>query len=353
MIEPSTADVAIWGRIPPPIGGMAVHLRRLLPHLADAGIRIQMYSVGRPTPEHPQVTQVSHRRLRWLFDLMTGPCEPIHYVLSDNSFARFAASLLSFFGKSKVVLRIGGESLEKAAGSNNILERLMVEFSVRQATAVVGVSERICSLARAMGARRVVLAPGFIPESCDAPLPSEVEDFLAQSGSTAMLASGEVHDPKNDDLYGAYMLLDLLELAPDARLVFYAYRITSGSGPEQLLAEEIRKRGLQDRFLLFRSSTDLQPAMRRCGLLIRPTTTDGDSNAIREALHLGLPVIASDCVDRPKGTIIFPTGNIERLHAAVSAVRNDLDGHRRIVRTLPKHDHAGIIVALFKDLVKR
>ena len=349
-----TADVAVWGRIPPPIGGMAVHLRRLLPHLTDAGITVQMYSVGRCTPEHPQVRQVSDHRLAWFFSLLFGRCEPVHYVLSDNTLARFSASLLAFFRGTKVILRIGGESLAVAAGSTDFIERRMIQFAIRCATAVVGVNEKICTLATVMGAKRVILAPGFIPEVCEGmSLPNEVNNFLQARECPTLLASGEVHDPDDDDLYGAYALLSLLERFPNLRLVFYTYRITLGTGPQERLADEILKRDLQNRYLLFQSETDLLPAMLCCDIMVRPTYADGDSNSIREALHLGLPVIASDCVKRPEGVITFPTGDLNAFQETVLMVLNDLERHQQKVRSFPKPDHAKPIMELFRGLLGR
>lgn len=354
MNKSITADVAVWGRIPPPIGGMAVHLQRLLPHLIDAGISVQMYSVGRLTPEHPQVTQVSDHRIAWFLSLLFGRCEPVHYVFSDNTSARFAASLLALLRGAAVVLRIGGESLTSATSSTSLVERLMIRFAIRHATVVVGVSERICALANAMGAKRVMHVPGFIPEKCkDKPLPDEVHSFLDAGTGPVLLASGEVNDSEEHDLYGAYALMSLLERIPNLRLVFYAYRITLGPAPQERLAKEIFERGLQNRYFLFQSATDLLPAMLRCDLMVRPTYSDGDSNSVREALHLGLPVIASDCAKRPEGVITFPTGDLNVFQETVMNVLHNLTQHKEMVGGLLRRDHAKPIVELFLELLGR
>ena len=39
--------------------------------------------------------------------------------------------------------------------------------------------------------------------------------------------------------------------------------------------------------------------------LIRATTMDGDSLSVKEALYYGVPVFATDVVDRPSGVISF------------------------------------------------
>ncbi|MFZ4801575.1 MAG: glycosyltransferase [Chlorobium sp.] len=354
MVKENTlADVAVWGRIPPPIGGMAVHLRRLLPHLTEAGITVQMYSVGRLTQEHSQVRQVSDHRIAWYFQLLFGPSEPIHYVFSDDTLARFAASLLVLFRGTKVILRIGGESLTVAFRSKIYLERFMIRFAIRHASVIVGVNEDICTLALSLGAKRVLHVPGFIPEVSHGDLPLEVSDFIGKCHCPVLLSSGEIHDPDVDDLYGAYLLLDLLECISDVCVVFFAYTITLGIGPQVHLAAEILKRGLENRYLLFRSEADLMPAMLCCDIMVRPTTSDGDSNSIREALHIGLPVIASDCVNRPEGVVTFPSGNLEEMKKVVEMVLNNREYYRNKVRILPKQDNAKPIVALFRELLEK
>ena len=47
----------------------------------------------------------------------------------------------------------------------------------------------------------------------------------------------------------------------------------------------------------------------RCDVFIRPTTHDGDSVSVREALTLGVPCVASDVCARPEGTYLFQGGH--------------------------------------------
>jgi glycosyltransferase involved in cell wall biosynthesis len=52
-------------------------------------------------------------------------------------------------------------------------------------------------------------------------------------------------------------------------------------------------------------------------LLLRTTLHDGDSVAVREALHLGTPVIATDNGMRPVGVDLIPVSDTAALHRAV------------------------------------
>jgi glycosyltransferase involved in cell wall biosynthesis len=53
--------------------------------------------------------------------------------------------------------------------------------------------------------------------------------------------------------------------------------------------------------------------MQRLDVFVRPTYFDGDASSVREALALGVPVVASDTDFRPKGVILFRRGDSSEL----------------------------------------
>jgi len=55
-------------------------------------------------------------------------------------------------------------------------------------------------------------------------------------------------------------------------------------------------------------------------IYVRPTDRDGDAVALREAAYFGKQVIASDCVQRPEGTLLFKTMDAASLSQAVIKV---------------------------------
>ena len=62
---------------------------------------------------------------------------------------------------------------------------------------------------------------------------------------------------------------------------------------------------------------------------MRATDRDGDAVAIREASYFGKTVIASDCVERPSGTILFRTGDAESLAGALAQAWQHCGSHER------------------------
>jgi glycosyltransferase involved in cell wall biosynthesis len=52
-------------------------------------------------------------------------------------------------------------------------------------------------------------------------------------------------------------------------------------------------------------------------VFVRPTLEDGDSTSVREALSLGVPVVASRIGTRPAGAILFQPGNVGEMLSKV------------------------------------
>ena len=92
--------------------------------------------------------------------------------------------------------------------------------------------------------------------------------------------------------------------------------LVMGSGEDRAAAEElIRNRRLGESVVLA-GDLDHQlclTAISRSTAFVRPTFRDGDSISVREAMSMGVPVVASDVGTRPEGTLLFEAGNVEAL----------------------------------------
>lgn len=87
----------------------------------------------------------------------------------------------------------------------------------------------------------------------------------------------------------------------------------SGGGSLSRLRDEVERLGLEDAVYFNTETGVFLPVLAEATVFIRPTATDGDANSIREALSLGVPVIASDVVSRPKGCRLHENRNIDDL----------------------------------------
>lgn len=88
----------------------------------------------------------------------------------------------------------------------------------------------------------------------------------------------------------------------------------SHTDAEKRLPRELKSNALLTGEL---SLTEAMAVFQASDVFIRPTTTDGDSLSVREALSLQVRCVASDAAARPEGTIVFETGNAQSLARAV------------------------------------
>jgi glycosyltransferase involved in cell wall biosynthesis len=96
--------------------------------------------------------------------------------------------------------------------------------------------------------------------------------------------------------------------------------LVMGSGEQRAEAgTRVREAGLEESILLL-GDVDHDAClalMSICDVFLRPTLEDGDSISVREALSLGVPVVASRVGARPAGTILFHPGDVEEMLAKV------------------------------------
>jgi len=85
----------------------------------------------------------------------------------------------------------------------------------------------------------------------------------------------------------------MLNLTPNAYLNTITERIATYNLKNNILLVDITK------------GVDSVAVWKQADVYLRPTNTDGDSVALREALHVGTHVVASNCTFRPDGVVLF------------------------------------------------
>jgi len=93
-------------------------------------------------------------------------------------------------------------------------------------------------------------------------------------------------------------------------------------------------------------------AIRKSNVMIRTTLYDGDALSVREALHLGTPVIASDNGMRPKGVRLIPPSNPVAL---CRALEQTLEDPRPSMAELscPDEQNLEAVLSLYDELLRQ
>jgi glycosyltransferase involved in cell wall biosynthesis len=231
---------------------------------------------------------------------------------------------------SRYVVTLHNNDVSRRLDSRNPFVRHATRWAIRRFDAVIVVNFDMKEAIEDRVGAEIEVLPAFLEAPGDElPYEPSIEAFLA-SGRTLLVPAFRVRLPRNGrDLYGLDLAVDAFSAVagerPNLRLaLFIAERPTERRPTRYLrmLVRRLEEAGLRDRAsILF--GLPLTPAFRHDVILVRPTWSEGDAVSVREALHAGVPVVASDVVERPSGTATFATGDVAGLRCTLEHV---LDG---------------------------
>lgn len=323
-----TPNLAILGSYPPPYGGVSVHVQRLCPLLEARGIRYVVYNATGDYGDGKRIHSIYSSRRSWIFRYFFTGREPAIYLMSDRLITWLIAAMMSIFRGKRVLVRLRNAALPDWIAKSR-WRRWLAGFALRRVDGVVCVSQLLLESARSLGVPpdRLHWSPGFLPPadpSADrADVNPSVLDFVKRR-SPIIAANGKVDWYNGQDLYGLDHLLELAaRLKPDypnvGVVVCMWNHLPGDDAYIRQLTDEAQRRGIADAVLFNTRSGVFIPVLAEADVFIRPTNTDGDANSVREGLYLGVPTIASDAVERPEGTILFRTRDVNDMEAKIRA----------------------------------
>jgi glycosyltransferase involved in cell wall biosynthesis len=182
-----------------------------------------------------------------------------------------------------------------------------VNAEIARALSILGVPQRVLQI-----------APAFLPfETPAVAVPDQIGQWMNQH--SPVLSAAVFFRPE----YGCELLLDAMAELRKVHPNIGCVVMGDGEHRQDALALADHT-GLGDAVL---PAGDLEhevclAVMSNSDVFVRPTFMDGDSISVREALALGVPVVASDVGTRPEGTVLFEAGNkaefVERVEHVLS-----------------------------------
>ena len=195
------------------------------------------------------------------------------------------------------------------------LQRLFARFVCSLYRRVICVSVAIRTAITSLGVRitRTELSEAYLGvQATGAPLDPELENWIR--AHAPVLCTALFFRPE----YGFDVLLAALrELRGTHPLIGC---VVMGDSDHRGNAQRaVSAAGLQSHVLLAGDlrHSDCVNLIARCNVFVRPTLEDGDSVSVREAVGLGVPVVASEVGTRPPEAILFPCGDPAGLSAKV------------------------------------
>jgi glycogen(starch) synthase len=309
--------VLLLGAYPPPHGGVQTHMVALRDFLVRQGISCEVINLTRYRKRDGDGVFYPRSALGVLWLLLRRRYDVAHLQVGGNLSRRWLllGLVCSWIPGKKVVLTFhsGGypSSPEGRAARPNSLKGMVL----RRLDGLIGVNQELVDFFRRLGVRanniRLIVPFAPAPEAA-VELPAPLREFY-DSHRPVIITVGLL-EPEYDLPLQIRMLGDLRRVMPDAGLA-----IIGSGGCEVKLREEIAARPYRDHILLCGDVPHpvTLRAIAEADVMVRTTLYDGDSISVREALHLGVPVIASDTVFRPEGVILVPISDQPALHRAI------------------------------------
>jgi glycosyltransferase involved in cell wall biosynthesis len=335
------AALAIVSGYPPPYGGVTVEVQRLRPLLERRGVDYIIYNAVSASQDGGRVVSVYRWRGLWTLRYLLAGREPAIYLMTDRLIVWLLGAFAASWRGKRVLVQLRNAYLADWIARSPV-RRILAGFALRRVTHVVCVNRLLMSCVVSIGvdARRVHWSPAFLPPHL-APegrtsVAPEVWAFV-ESHRPVIAANGKVHWYEGQDLYGLDHLVDLAaRLKPDYPDIGVAVCFWEHAPADEPYLNELRRKaaaqGVEGNLLFNTRKGSFVPVLEAADLFVRPTNTDGDAVSIREALYLGVPAVASDAVERPDGSILFRTRDVDDFEAKVRAALKSAPGRDERVR---------------------
>jgi len=309
--------ILLIGPYPPPHGGVSVHVYEACRHLRLSGIECRVVNVDRRAPHSDDYVSIRGG---------------LHLLFLLNRFARNGWTLHTHTNghncKSWLVALLAGLAGRRGPGSlltlhsglapayiakGRVGPRLLARSVCLLYRRVIAVSPEVREAVLSLGlpAGRVGVLPAFLFTASSQDESPELQEV---AGRWPLLAATLFFRPE----YGFELLVEAMDRLRGRHPEIVC--LVMGSGERQAQAEQlVGHRNLQN-YILFLGNVSHEKCisvMSRCDVFVRPTFADGDANSVREALSLGIRVVASDIVNRPPETVLFRTGDVDDLVAKI------------------------------------
>lgn len=322
MSKNKTSKMCLVGTVPPPVGGVTIHVKRLLYGLKNSDFS---YSFVDLRQKNSFFLFGYLKRVLRIREFL------VHYQLNKWSEFLFLVCVLRNRKFIYTVHSIRYEQLgliDKI--SCDICKRIKcVTYIAPTATT----KKRMLELG--FNDESIVVHDTYFPpiqEELDETIPQEIEDFIlrARNNKLRIILAGAYKlylDDHGRDVYGLDLCIEACRRIPDICLIF----CTPQYDKKYLDScyEKLRNYGLGNKVHIFTKMVNLASLYSKVDLFVRPTTTDSYGISAHEAIDSGIPVIASDVCERANGVVVFNAGSIDDFCYRIEQIKTEnTDVHR-------------------------
>ena len=308
------------GPYPPPYGGVQVNLVAILHFLRRHGHGCAVINITRHRKDEGDEIYYPETALQLFKLLLSLRYDIVHLHIGGDVPTRLLmlALVCTLLPRRKSVVTFHSGGYPGTPAGRSARPRTLRGFVFRRFDRIIAVNQNIVEMFQRFGVEptriRLICPHAASAPPRDAVLPPQLSSFF-EHHDPLLLTVGllETH-------YDLALQIDTLgavrERFPGAGLVI----IGSGS-IEDDLRRRIASKPYAEHVLLCGDVPHeiTLRAIAESDLFLRTTFYDGDSISVREALHLGVPVVATDNGMRPEGVHLFPVSDGAALVEAVAS----------------------------------
>jgi glycosyltransferase involved in cell wall biosynthesis len=319
--------VLLVGPYPPPHGGISIHVWNARAILRGQGVPCEVLNVEPRAPESDEYIKISGsaglalQLARYCANGWT-----VHTHINGHTpkswLIALASGMAAQMGAGGVLTIHSGLSPEYLRNASSHRRRLTL-LAALQFNRIVCVNDEIAGTMIGLGveSRKLEILPAFLPQRSGVPagIPKDTEAWMR--AHRPVLSTALTFRPE----YGFDVLVRALKQLK-ARYPGVGC-VVMGNGEDRAAVEKtVKDDGLSAVVrLLGDVDHDLcLTLMSRSDVFVRPTFRDGDSISVREAVALGVPVVASNVGTRPGEVRLFEAGDAAGLCQQVeSALKSE------------------------------
>lgn len=339
--------ITLIGPYPPAYGGVSIHIQRLRQRLKRANFDVQVWCPAGINVKEDGIYKLSIRKhplcyFDWLLDsLKILPGEIIHF----HELRPYSLWILAtiYRGQRCVVTVHNQIMMEQKSFFCWLSQWTVRRIGSNPNCRMIAVNSEISKQLQKLGVppEHITVIPAFFPSEdpvCIEKLPPEILKFAATHrplltvygmGSQKLYGVGCVGSENSSlgvDRHGFDLSIEAVALVRKKYTQAGLIILVPYNQDEvyfKALCRRAQQLNVQDAILWWVSSlSDTTSLWALTDVYLRPSITDGDSVAVREALAVGTQVVASDACERPSGVWLFPSRNLSAFVATIETAIN-------------------------------
>lgn len=352
--------IAILGPYPPPIGGVSVHVSRLIEYLNNNNKSVILYDTSKISKElNINYKYINNMKL-WLITYLFRCNDNLIHLHEKNWYIVAIVCLIAKLHKAKIILTI--HSFREEPSKYNFIKKIAFKYSMKSIHNIisVGENEKRKLIEYGIDSKKIVVVPAYINPNYDKKddllVPNYIYDYINSSEFCICANASKLTFYNNEDLYGLDLCIELCnklkEKYIDKKIKFIFCLPSIGDYIYyKKIQLRINKLQIQNEFLIITEEIPLCPILNRVQLFLRPTNTDGDAISIREAMFYKIPTIASDVCNRPEGTILFKNRDFIDLYRKTIDVIENYPDYKDKLNNIIISDNMEKILNIYRKVI--